>query len=123
MSVIEKYYATLDDGRLDDAVAMLAENVEFTMVLPTGENRDQGRERMLHYLSNRPPVDRKHVLLRTAADRDLEFAQGKVTEHGHTVTTGYFVGVMHVGADGLVDRYQVTFSADFALVAETEEGR
>ncbi|MCJ0906761.1 nuclear transport factor 2 family protein [Rhodococcus sp. ARC_M6] len=114
-SVIETYYATVDDGRLKDAVALLAENVEFAMVLPAGANYGNGRAAMLDYLSGRPPVDRKHKVLRVAADGDLHFLHGSVTENG-TKTTGYFVGVMHVDAAGLVDRYQVSFDAEFSLL-------
>ncbi|MBS3693986.1 nuclear transport factor 2 family protein [Rhodococcus qingshengii] len=114
-SVIETYYATVDSGRLEDAVALLAENVEFAMVLPTGANYGSGRASMLDYLSGRPPVDRKHKVLRVAADGDLHFLHGSVTENG-TKTTGYFVGVMHVDASGFVDRYQVTFDAEFSLI-------
>ncbi|MGZ8178801.1 nuclear transport factor 2 family protein [Williamsia sp. SKLECPSW1] len=119
MSLIEKYYATIDEGRLDDAVTMLAPDVEFAMILPGGENRGRGRDRMFEYLSGRPPVGRRHVLRRVADDRDVEFAQGMVTEagpDGDAVTTGHFVGVMHIGDAGLVDRYQVSFSADFAVL-------
>ncbi|SNS77879.1 nuclear transport factor 2 family protein [Rhodococcoides kyotonense] len=116
------YYATLDEGHLDAAVAMLAENVEFAMVLPTGANRKSGRAAMLEYLKGRPPVDRKHRLFRSAADGDLQFAHGAVTEGDRT--TGYFVGVMHLGADGLIDRYQVSFDAEFGLLPDdsTQEG-
>lgn len=117
MTVIDKYYATIDAGKLDEAVAMLAPDVEFAMILPTGENRGSGRDEMLEYLRNRPPVNRKHVVTRLASDRDLEFAQGSVTEED-VRTTGFFVGAMHIGADGLVDRYQVSFSPDFALLVE-----
>ncbi len=117
MTVIDNYYATIDAGRLDEAVAMLAPDVEFAMILPTGENRGSGRDKMLEYLRNRPPVNRKHVLARLAADQDLEFAQGSVTEDD-VRTTGFFVGAMHIGYDGLVDRYQVSFSPDFALLPE-----
>ncbi|MEU4314313.1 nuclear transport factor 2 family protein [Nocardia sp. NPDC024068] len=113
--VIEDYYATVDSGRLRDAVALLAEDVDFAMVLPTGVNRDRGRSAMFDYLDGRPPVNRKHVLLRVAADGDIQFAHGAVTEND-TVTTGYFVSAMHLDAAGLVDRYQVSFSADFPLV-------
>ncbi|MBA4021855.1 nuclear transport factor 2 family protein [Williamsia soli] len=122
-TVIEEYYATLDSGRLEDAVGLLAEDVQFTMVLPTGINRDGGRMSMLGYLRARPDVDRKHVLLRVAADGDLLFAHGAVTEKG-AVTTGYFVGVMHVNDDGLVDRYQVSFDPEFSLLPQgfTPEG-
>lgn len=115
--LIEEYYATLDSGRLEDAVALLAEDVRFAMVLPTGVNHAAGRESMLGYLRGRPKVDRKHKLLRVAADGDVLFAHGAVTEND-TVTTGYFVGVMHVGGDGLVDRYQVSFDPEFSLLPE-----
>ncbi|WP_406277491.1 nuclear transport factor 2 family protein [Nocardia sp. NBC_00881] len=113
--VIEDYYATVDSGRLRAAVSLLAEDVEFAMILPTGVNRGRGRSAMLDYLSGRPEVTRKHRLLRVAADGDVQFAHGAVTEHD-AVTTGYFVGVMHIGLDGRIDRYQVSFSADFALL-------
>ncbi|WP_280463771.1 nuclear transport factor 2 family protein [Nocardia carnea] len=113
--VIEDYYATVDSGRLQDATAMLAADVEFAMVLPAGANRDRGRAAMLDYLSGRPKVNRKHRLLRVAVDGDMQFAHGAVTEND-SVTTGWFVAAMHIGVDGLIDRYQVSFSADFALV-------
>ncbi|WP_327098585.1 nuclear transport factor 2 family protein [Nocardia vinacea] len=112
---IEGYYATLDSGRLDDAVALLAEDVQFAMLLPTGVNLGHGRAAMLDYLQGRPKVNRKHRLLRVAADNGVEFAYGAVTENGVT-TTGYFVGATHIDADGLIDRYQVSFSAEFALI-------
>ncbi|MBY6412173.1 nuclear transport factor 2 family protein [Rhodococcus sp. BP-252] len=116
------YYATLDAGDLDAAVAMLADDVEYAMVLPTGVSRKSGRAAMLEYLNGRPPVDRKHRLLRSAADGDLQFAHGAVTE-GDRVT-GYFVGSMHLDANGLVDRYQVSFDAEFALLPDdsTQKG-
>ena len=113
-SDIETYYATVDSGRVEDAVAMLTENVEFAMVLPSGTKHDKGREVMLGYLQGRPPVDRRHHVMRVAVADDLQFAHGKVTDDG--VTTGYFVGVMHVDAAGKVDRYQVSFDPDFSLL-------
>ncbi|WP_280425615.1 nuclear transport factor 2 family protein [Nocardia carnea] len=113
--VIEDYYATVDSGRLRDATAMLAEDVEFAMVLPTGVNRDRGRAAMYDYLNGRPKVNRKHRLLRVAVDGDMQFAHGAVTEND-SVTTGWFVAAVHIGADGRIDRYQVSFSADFALL-------
>ncbi|MGQ4601450.1 nuclear transport factor 2 family protein [Nocardia sp. R6R-6] len=112
---IEGYYATLDSGRLDDAVALLAEDVEFAMLLPTGVKLGRGRAAMLDYLQGRPKVNRKHRLLRVAADNGVEFAHGAVTENDVT-TTGFFVGAMHIDASGLIDRYQVSFSTDFALI-------
>lgn len=113
---IEIYYATVDSGRFEEATALLAADVEFAMVLPTGTKLDAGRETMLGYLRGRPDVDRKHHVRRVAVDGDLQFAYGDVTEHGGTVTTGHFAAAMHLDADGLVDRYQVSFSAEFALL-------
>jgi hypothetical protein len=112
---IEGYYATLDSGRLDDAVALLAEDVQFAMILPTGVNLGRGRAAMLEYLRGRPKVNRKHRLLRAAAADGVEFAHGAVIESDIT-TTGYFIGAMHIDADGLIDRYQVSFSTEFALI-------
>jgi hypothetical protein len=122
-TLIEEYYATLDSGRLEDAVALLAEDVQFTMVLPAGTNRDAGRMSMLGYLRARPDVDRKHVLLSVAVDGAMLFAHGAVTENG-TTTTGYFVGVMHVDGHGRIDRYQVSFDPEFSLLPQgfTPEG-
>ncbi|MGU3432465.1 nuclear transport factor 2 family protein [Actinomycetes bacterium M1A6_2h] len=111
---IQNYYATLDGGDLEAAVALLAPDVEFAMILPTGTHTGSGRDAMLTYLTARPPVDRKHNLLGVAADGDVQFAHGSVTDAGRT--TGYFVGAMHFDGAGLVDRYQVSFDADFALV-------
>ncbi len=115
MALLEDYYAKIDKGDLGAAVDLLAEDLEFSMILPLGESRGRGRGRMRAYLDGRPPVDRKHVVLRAAADRDLEFVHGEVTERGTTVT-GYFVGTAHVNSAGLIDRYQVVFSADFGMV-------
>lgn len=111
---IENYYAAVDGGDLDAAVAMLSEDVEFAMILPTGVNRGRGRDSMLGYLRGRPPVDRKHRIRSAAVDGAVQFAHGAVTENG-IKTTGYFVGVMHVDAAGLIDRYQVSFDTEFSV--------
>ena len=118
--VIEDYYAAVDSGRLQEAVALLAEDVRFAMILPSGVNLGRGRSAMFEYLSGRPKVNRKHRLLRVAAADDVQFAYGAVTEND-TTTTGYFVGAMHVDAEGRIDRYQVSFSVDFALTTDFSE--
>ncbi|MBF4996927.1 nuclear transport factor 2 family protein [Nocardia sp. BSTN01] len=112
---IEDYYAVVDSGKLGDAVDLLAEDVEFVMVLPSGVRTGRGRAAMLEYLGGRPDVDRKHRVLRVAADGDMQFAHGAVIENG-TVTTGYFVAAMHFDAAGRIDRYQVTFNAEFPVL-------
>lgn len=109
-----KYYAAIDGGRLHDAVAMLADDVQFAMVLPGGERRGGSQSDMLEYLSSRPQVNRKHWLLRVAADEDMEFGCGAVADNDHT--TGFFVSAMHIDPNGRIDRYQVTFIPDFAVL-------
>lgn len=115
MYVIEEYYVTIDSGRVHDAVLLLAEDVEFGMILPTGVTTGNGRAAMLEYLTGRPDVNRRHHLLRRGVDGDVQFAYGAVTENGSR-TTGYFLSAMHLDAGGRVDRYQVSFTADLALV-------
>lgn len=112
---IEAYYATLDDGELVSATEMLADTVEFTMVVPTGVRTGTGRAAMLDYLTGRPPVGRRHRLLRRAQDGDVQFAHGAVSE-GDGAVTGWFVAAMHLDDDGFVDRYQVMFDPDHPLV-------
>ncbi|GAA5055112.1 nuclear transport factor 2 family protein [Nocardia callitridis] len=112
---IEDYYAVVDTGELHAAMDLLAEQVEFAMLLPTGVRTGSGRAAMYEYLSGRPPVGRKHVLQRIAAAGDVQFAHGAVTESGKG-TTGYFVAAMHIDAEGRIDRYQVSFSTEFALL-------
>lgn len=111
---LARYYATLDDGRIADAVSLLHENVRYAMFLPGAVGRGAGREDMRAYLESRPPVQRKHVLLRTARDGDTEFIYGAVTDNG--TTTGHFAAVAHVDADGLIDAYQVTFDLELVVV-------
>ncbi|MFW2243952.1 hypothetical protein ACNUP4_37935, partial [Rhodococcus opacus] len=79
--VIERYYAILDSGRIDDAVALLDESIEFAIVLPGTVRRGYSRADMLDYLRGRPPVDRRHVLLRTSSAGDVQFAYGSVVEN------------------------------------------
>ncbi|NKY76879.1 hypothetical protein HGB39_37580, partial [Rhodococcus opacus] len=41
--VIERYYAILDSGRIDDAVALLDESIEFAIALPGTVRRGYNR--------------------------------------------------------------------------------
>jgi hypothetical protein len=112
------YYSTLDDGRIADAVALLHEKVRYGMFLPGAVGRGSGREDMRAYLESRPPVQRKHLLLSTSRDGDMEYVYGAVTDNGNT--TGHFAAVAHVDAAGLIDAYQVTFDAELVVVPSTE---
>jgi len=115
VTALSRYYQAVDDGPIDEALALLAEDVRFVIVLPSGTVRGRGRSEMAGYLSRRGVPDRRHVLLREAADDDLEFVYGRVTE-GDGVTTGYFLGAVRIGEGGLIASYQVTFEVEHVLV-------
>jgi hypothetical protein len=117
---LARYYSTLDDGRIADAVALLHEKIRYGMFLPGAVGRGFGREDMRAYLESRPPVQRKHVLLSTSRDGDVEYVYGAVTDNGNT--TGHFAAVAHVDGDGMIDAYQVTFDLELVVVPSTEEG-
>lgn len=108
------YYSTLDDGRIADAVSLLHEDVQYAIVLPNGVVRGSHRKDMQAYLESRPPVQRKHHLLRSARDGDAEFVYGAVTDDGNV--TGRFTAVAHVDGDGMIDAYQVTFDLELVVV-------
>jgi hypothetical protein len=113
-TTLSRYYRTLDEGRIDDALQMLDPDVRFTMFLPSGTRRGHGRADMGDYLGSRGVPDRAHVVLRQSRDEDVEFLYGAVTDNG--ATTGRFLSGAHVGADGLITSYEVTFDTEHVLV-------
>jgi len=115
-TTLARYYEAIDDGRLDDALALLHEKVRFVIALPTGARRGQGREDMRGYLSGRGVPDRRHVVLRESHDQDVEFVHGAVTEG--PLTTGRFLAAVRLGADGLIASYQVSFDLEHDLLED-----
>lgn len=111
---LARYYSTLDDGRIADAVALLHEDVRYAIVLPNGVLRGTHRKDMQVYLESRPPVQRRHHLLRTAVDGDTEFVYGAVTDND--TVTGRFTAVAHIDGDGMIDAYQVTFDLELVVI-------
>ncbi|MFW2244099.1 hypothetical protein ACNUP4_38730, partial [Rhodococcus opacus] len=75
------------------------------------------RADMLDYLRGRPPVDRRHVLLRTSSAGDVQFAYGSVVEND-VKTTGYFLAAMHLDSDGTIDAYEVSFDTEFSILTK-----
>ncbi|KQV73786.1 hypothetical protein ASC61_01445 [Aeromicrobium sp. Root344] len=114
---LARYYATLDDIGIRDAVSLLHEEVEYAIVLPNGALRGTSRQDMLDYLESRPPVQRRHHLLRTAVDGDTEFVYGVVTDND--AVTGRFAAVARI-ADGAIRTYQVTFDLELVVVPSGE---
>jgi hypothetical protein len=115
-TTLSRYYRAIDEGRIDDALAMLHEKVGFIIVLPATARRGRGRADMGGYLSGRGVSDRGHVVLRESRDGDMEFVYGKVTEG--PVTTGRFLAAARLGPDGLIASYQVTFDLEHDLLED-----
>jgi len=115
-TTLAKYYKAIDDGLIDDALALLDEKARFVIVLPAGARRGRGRDDMRAYLSGRGVPDRRHVLLRESRDDDVEFVYGAVTEG--PVTTGRFLAAARLGPDGLITSYQVTFDLEHDLLED-----
>lgn len=113
-TTLATYYRAIDEGRIDDALAMLAEKVGFLIVLPTGARRGRGRADMGSYLGGRGVSDRRHMVLRESREGDMEFVYGKVTDG--PVTTGRFLAAVRLGPDGLIASYQVTFDVEHDLL-------
>jgi ketosteroid isomerase-like protein len=114
-STLVSYYAAVDAGDFDAAMALVDPEVEFVMHLPAATRRGRGHDGLLGYLSARGDVVRAHVPLRVSTVDDVEFVHGAVVEDGVT-TTGHFTGAVSKTPDGLIGRYQVVFSTDFPLL-------
>ena len=115
---LARYYATLDDIGIRDAVSLLHEEVGYAIVLPNGVLRGASRQDMLDYLESRPPVQRRHDLLRTAVDGDTEFVYGTVTDND--AGTGRFAAVARL-EDGAIRTDQVTFDLELVCVPSGDD--
>ena len=113
-TTLRRYYRAIDEDRVDDALTLLAPDVTFLMVLPNGARRGHGRDDMAAYLKGRGVPDRVHVTLRESRDGDVEFFYGLVTDGG--TPTGRFLSGAHIGVDGLIASYQVTFDTEHVVV-------
>lgn len=111
---LTRYYAHVDADEIDQAMSLVADDVQFVILLPGGAVRGQSRQELVDYLNGRGEVVRRHVPFRTATADDLEFVYGAVVED-ERVTTGHFLASVRV-ADGLITAYQVAFDPELALL-------
>lgn len=112
---LTRYYAHVDAGEIDQAMALMAPDVKFAILLPGAAVRGQDRQGLVDYLAGRGEVVRRHVPQRTAVAEDVEFVYGAVVEDDAT-TTGHFLASVRVGDDGLITAYQVAFDPELALL-------
>jgi hypothetical protein len=119
---LEQYYASVDAGDIDRAMTLVAPDVSFAILLPDTAVRGTGRQGLIDYLDGRGEVVRRHVVLRSSRDGNLEFVYGKVVEDDRT-TTGHFLAAAHLDGAGLIAGYQVSFDPEPGLLpAHAEQG-
>lgn len=114
---LTRYYAAVDAGDLDGAMALLAPDVRSAILLPGRTVRGEDRQALRDYLTGRGDVVRRHVPLRQTTDGDLEFVYGKVVEDEGT-TTGYFLASVRIDDAGLIAAYQVAFDTELSLLPD-----
>jgi len=114
-SVLVRYYAAVDAGDFDGALALVDPDVRVAISVSGTTRHTTGRDGLLRYLTGRGDVDRRHIPLRVSVAGDVEFVLGSVREDGVT-TTGHFLGAVSLTPEGLIGRYQVVFDPAFSLV-------
>lgn len=114
-STLVRYYAAVDAGDLDAAMALVAPDVRFAIHLPGRAVRGEARQGLVDYLSGRGDVVRRHVPRRSSVADDVEFVYGAVVEDGST-TTGHFLAAVRFDEQGLIARYQVSFDPELGLL-------
>src|SRR4051812_6126353 len=95
-TTLVQYYAAVDAGDFDQAMALVAPDVRSAILLPGGAVRGDSRQSLSEYLSGRGEVIRRHVPLRESVVGDLEFVYGAVVE-GERTTTGHFLAAARIG--------------------------
>jgi hypothetical protein len=111
--LIREYMARLDSHDPRSAMDLVEPDVTFLLVIPTGKVGGTSRDELWGYVSHRPPVTRRHHVLRVASDDDFESVYGVVTDDG--VETGAFHASARLSPAGRMQRYLVYFDASFRL--------
>ena len=112
---LSRYYQAVDAGDLDAAMALVAPDVQSALHLPSGTVRGRDRAALRNYLSSRPAVDRRHIVLTETREGDLEFTYGRVEDDGFP--TGHLLAVVRIDDAGLIASYQVSFDTDLVITA------
>jgi hypothetical protein len=112
--VIADYFDRLDGPDPMSGLELVEPDIEFLLALPGREVRGRGLDDLGAYISGRPAVGRRHVILRSSVDRDLEMIYGAVTE-GDGQGTGSVVSVGLLSAAGRLARYQSFFHPVFGM--------
>ena len=114
-----RYYEYLDAGDTEAALSLMAPDVAFVMAIPAGARRGADRSGLADYIGSRGDVVRRHAILRTSRDQDVEFVYGAVVDDG-TRVTGHFLAAARITATGSIGAYHVTFEPEPVLLPNPE---
>jgi hypothetical protein len=112
--VLRDYMARMDSQDPDQALALLEPDFRFLIALPGGQVTGTSKEDFAAYIGGRGAVDRRHHVLRSAVDGNVELVYGFVTESGRT--TGAFMSAAAVSPVGKMASYQSFFTTSFELI-------
>lgn len=111
--LIPRYMGALDGNDPAGAMELVEPDVSFNIVLPQSTVSGSSREDLWGYVSGRPPVVRRHNILRSTQSGDFETVYGVVTDDGRE--TGAFLASARISERGLLQRYLVYFDLDIRL--------
>jgi hypothetical protein len=121
VSFFERYFAALDGPDPHSSLALVAENVEFSIQWARGSDRASrqlvgGREELRAFIDAGDMSDWAHHVLSGGSAGDVEFALGETRYHsGERI--GTFLAVAQLDGDGRMVRYMVARSPAVAFDA------
>jgi hypothetical protein len=106
---LKRFYEILDGADAERALAMLGEDLRFSILFSNGPGEAQdfagGRTEFDGYMAQRGAPAWTHHVLAEFADGDLEVIFGETRLDGATLAT--FVAAVRVDAAGRISRYIV----------------
>lgn len=118
--LIADYFARLDGESPLTGLELVEPDIEFLLALPGNEITGRGHDDLGAYISGRPAVGRRHRVLRSAVDGELELVYGVVVEGAEETVTGAFTAVGLVSPNGRLARYQAFFHPTFSVLPLAE---
>jgi ketosteroid isomerase-like protein len=119
---LRRFYELLDGPRAEQSLAMLADDLRFSILFSDGPGEAQdfagGRAEFDRYMAQRGAPTWTHHVLAELVDENLEVVFGETRQEGSPVAT--FVAAIRLDSDGRISRYLVGRSP--AVLFELERG-
>ncbi len=118
-SVLVNYYAKMDAGDAEGALALIDPAATFSITIFGNTTEGNGRGAFADYIAGRGSVSRRHEPARVQIGDDIEFVAGAVVNEDDSVP-GYFLGAATV-KNGLITRYKVIMDQDYQLAPRPKD--